>query len=148
MIKTYEKLSSNLLKEIEKIENQIDQLLDDNPEIKEDIDNIQTIPGMGKKTAVAVVSLVADIRGFEDARQLAAFAGLTPREYQSGSSIRKRGKISKMGCCPLRKALYCPAMSAMQHNVLMKEFATKLKSKGKCGKVIVVAIMRKLLHII
>lgn len=148
VIKTYEKLSSNLLKEIEKIENQMDQLLDDNPDIKEDIDNIQTIPGMGKKTAVAVVSLIANIRDFEDARQLAAFAGLTPREYQSGSSIRKRGKISKMGCCPLRKALYCPAMSAMQHNVLMKEFATKLKSKGKCGKVIVVAIMRKLLHII
>ena len=92
--------------------------------------------------------MVANIRDFEDARQLAAFAGLTPREYQSGSSIRKRRKISKMGCCSLRKALYCPAMSAMQHNVLMKEFATKLKSKGKCGKVIVVAIMRKLLHII
>ena len=49
----------------------MDQLLDDNPEIKEDIDNIQTIPGMGKKTAVAVISLVANIRDFEDARQLA-----------------------------------------------------------------------------
>ena len=53
-----------------------------------------------------------------------------------------------MGASCLRKALYFPAMSAMQHNALMKDFAKKLKSKGKCGKVIVVAMMRKLLHII
>jgi transposase len=53
-----------------------------------------------------------------------------------------------MGNAQLRKALYLPAMSAMQHNILMKNFANKLKSKGKRGKVIVVAIMRKLLHII
>jgi transposase len=148
VIKTYEKLSNNLLKEVEKIDQKIDCLLDDNPEIKKDIDNIQTIPGIGKKTAVAVISLISNIRDFKNARQLAAFAGLTPREYQSGSSIKKQGKISKMGNAQLRKALYLPAMSAMQHNILMKEFANKLKSKGKRGKVIVIAIMRKLLHII
>ena len=148
VIKTYEKLSNNLLKEVEKIDQKIDGLLDDNPEIKKDIDNIQTIPGIGKKTAVAVISSISNIRDFKNARQLAAFAGLTPREYQSGSSIKKQGKISKMGNAQLRKALYLPAMSAMQHNILMKNFANKLKSKGKRGKVIVVAIMRKLLHII
>ena len=53
-----------------------------------------------------------------------------------------------MGNHGLRKALYFPAMSAMQHNIIMKNFAQKLRSRGKCGKVIVVAIMRKLLHIV
>ena len=148
VIKVYEKLSYNLLKETEKIDEKIDDLLENNPAIKKDINNIQTIPGIGKKTAVAVISSLSNIRDFKNARQLAAFAGLTPREYQSGSSIKKQGKISKMGNAQLRKALYLPAMSAMQHNILMKDFANKLKLKGKRGKVVVVAIMRKLLHII
>lgn len=148
VIKIYEKLSYNLLKETEKINQKIDDLLDNNSKIKKDIDNIQTIPGIGKKTAVAVISSISNIRDFKNARQLAAFAGLTPREYQSGSSIKKQGKISKMGNSQLRRALYLPAMSAMQHNILMKNFANKLKSKGKRGKVVVIAVMRKLVHII
>ena len=69
------------------------ELLDKNTEIKKDIDNIQTIPGIGKKAAVAVISSISNIRDFKNARQLAAFAGLTPREYQTGSSIKKQGKI-------------------------------------------------------
>ena len=148
VIKVYEKLSSNLLNEVKKMNKKIDNLLDDNSDVKQDIDNIQTIPGIGKKTAVMLVSLIPDIKLFENARQLAAFVGLTPREHQSGSSVKKRARISRMGNAEIRKSLYLPAMSAMQHNVLIKNFAKKLRSKGKPGKVIVVAIMRKLLHII
>lgn len=148
VIKTYQDLSDNLLKEIAKLEKKIDDLLDKNPNLKKDIDNIQTIPGIGKKTAIAVLSFVPNMNIFEDARGLAAFVGLTPREYQSGSSVKKRSKISKMGCHQLRKALYFPAMSAMQYNPLIKDFTEKMKSKGKSGKVIVIAIMRKLLHTI
>lgn len=148
VIRTYERLCRDLLTEIKKLEEEIDNTLNDNSTLKENIDNIQTIPGIGKKTAVAVISSMPNMSIFEDARQFAAFAGLTPREYQSGSSVRKRSKISKMGSSRLRKALYFPAMSAMQYNPLMKDFAQKLKAKGKSGKVIVVAIMRKLSHII
>ncbi len=148
MIKVYEKLSSNLLNEVKKMNKKIDNLLDDNSDVKQDIDNIQTIPGIGKKTTVMLVSLIPDIKLFENTRQLAAFVGLTPREHQSGSSVKKRARISRMGNAEIRKSLYLPAMSAMQHNVLIKNFAKKLRSKGKPGKVIIVAIMRKLLHII
>lgn len=148
VITVYEDLSSSLRKEIAKLEQKIDDLLDNTPSLKKDLDNIQTIPGIDKKTAISIMSSVANINLFAGARQLAAFAGLTPRDYQSGSSIKKRSRISKMGTPVLRKALYFPAMSAMQHNSSMKDFANKLKSKGKCGKVIVIAVMRKLLHII
>ena len=89
VVNVYEDLSSNLLQEITKLEHRIDDLLGNIPNLKKDIDNIQTIPVVGKKTAVAVIPLVTDINLFEDARQLAAFAGLTPRDYQSGSSIKK-----------------------------------------------------------
>jgi transposase len=56
VIKTYEKLCSHLLREIEKLENEIESLLNDNAALKEDIDNIQTIPGIGKKTAMALLT--------------------------------------------------------------------------------------------
>lgn len=148
VIKTYQDISASLLNEIAKLEEKIDDLLGNNPEVKQAIDNMQTIPGIGKKTAIAVMSLVPNMNIFEDARQLAAFVGLTPKEYQSGSSIKKRGRISKIGSHQLRKALYFPAMSAMQYSPMMKDFAEKLRAKGKCGKVIIVAIMRKLLHTI
>lgn len=148
VVKTYEKLCASLLKEIEKLEQKIDEILDNNVELKEKVGNIQTIPGIGKKTAVAVISSVSDMKVFKNGREFAAFAGLTPREYQSGTSVKKRSRISKIGSSRLRKALYFPAMSAMQHNPLMKNFAAKLKLSGKCGKVILVAIMRKLAHII
>lgn len=148
MIKTYEKLGHNLLKEITRLEQTIDKILESNADIKERVDNMQTIPGIGKKTAIALISSMLDISAFEDARQFAAFSGLTPKEYQSGSLVRKRSRISKVVSFRIRKVLYFPAMSAMQHNPLMKEFAKKLRAKSKSGKVMVVAIMRKLSHII
>ena len=148
VIKIYEKLCSNLLQEVAKLEQRIDKILEDNTILKEKINNIQTIPGIGKKTSIAVISSVSDMSIFENGRQFAAFAGLTPKEYQSGTSVHKRSKISKMGSSRLRKALFFPAMTAMKYNPLMKDFAAKLKLRGKCGKVILVAIMRKLAHII
>ena len=83
-----------------------------------------------------------------NAREFAAFAGLTPKHHSSGTSINKKSTISKIGLGKLRQALYFPAMSAMRSSPNMVKFAQKLKSKGKNGKVIVVAIMRKLLHLV
>jgi len=66
----------------------------------------------------------------------------------SGTSIRGKSSISKIGSSRLRKALYFPAIVAKNHNPVFKRFSQKLASKGKPTKVIIVAIMRKLLHII
>jgi transposase len=79
---------------------------------------------------------------------LAAYAGLTPKHKMSGTSVRDKSRISKIGSSRLRKALYFPAIVAKNHNPLFKEFSQKLGSKGKTTKVIIVAIMRKLLHIV
>ncbi|WP_342272230.1 transposase [Candidatus Tisiphia endosymbiont of Parasteatoda lunata] len=109
---------------------------------------MQTIPGIGKTTAVAILAEAPDLESFSNARQLAAYAGLTPKHKTSGTSVRGKTSISKIGSSNLRKALYFPAIVAKKHNPLFKEFTQKLSSKGKPAKVIIVAIMRKLLHII
>lgn len=130
------------------IEKKIDKLLDQNQTLKQDIDNITTIPGVGKITAVAVLAETPDFSLFKDARQIAAFAGLTPKHHSSGTSINKKSRISKIGSKTLRKALYFPAIVVKNHNEVFKIFAAKMKKKGKPSKVIIITIMRKLLHII
>ena len=113
-----------------------------------DCDNLQSIPGIGKTTAIAIISETPDINYLHNARQLAAFAGLTPRHRTSGTSLKGRSRLSKMGSATLRKALYFPAIVAKKHNPILSEFAQKLANKGKQTMVIIGAIMRKLLHII
>jgi transposase len=79
---------------------------------------------------------------------LAAYAGLTPRQRTSGTSLKGKSRLSKIGSSTLRKALCFPAIVAKSLNPLMKSFADNLKKKGKNTMVIIGAIMRKLLHIV
>lgn len=146
--KIYNKLSKNLINEIDKIQQKIDNLVSSSEQLNQDIKIMQTIPGIGKKTAITILAETPNIRDFNSAREFAAFAGLTPKHHSSGTSISKKSKISKIGSGKLRNALYFPAMSSMRSSHDMIKFAKKLKSKGKNGKVIVVAIMRKLLHLV
>jgi hypothetical protein len=77
-------------------------------------------------------------------RQVAASAGLCPRERTSGSSVRGRSRPGPLGPASLRKALYLPAVVAMRAHPALRAFAERLRAAGKGPKVVVVAVMRKL----
>ena len=78
--------------------------------------------------------------------EVVAYAGLNPRQYQSGTSVVRATRISKIGNAVLRAALYMPALSAMRYNPAIVALVTRLKSQGRLKpKQIVVAAMRKLL---
>ena len=85
------------MKEIENIEFEIDKILSDNVFLKQKADNMQTIPGIGKTTAVAILAESPDLESFSNARQLAAYAGLTPKHKISGTSVKGKTSISKIG---------------------------------------------------
>src|SRR4051812_49182052 len=87
---------------------------------------------------------ISEITGY----LLSPFIGLNPKPKQSGSSVRGIGRISKTGDANLRKAFYLPALTAIKYNPIVKEFAQRLSTAGKSKMVIVIAAMRKLLHII
>jgi transposase len=87
------------------------------------------------------------VKLYEGARQLAAFAGLTPRPHESGSSVKKRARLSKTGAPRLRKALYFPAIVAMHHNPHVRAMSERLKERGKCPMQVIGAAMRKLVHL-
>lgn len=106
-----------------------------------------SITGIGEKTAWLLMSELGDLHRFASARQVAAFVGVTPSQHESGTSVHKRGKIDRMGSSQLRKTLYLCAMSAQRFDPAMQAWSEALKARGKAPKQILVAIMRKLLHI-
>jgi len=140
-----ERIIRLIKEEIGELERQIKQHINQNPHLKEQSELLQTIPGIGSRTANLLLSEV-EFERYSSARALAAQAGVTPRKRQSGTSL-KQTSLSKLGNARLRKALYFPAIVARQHNEIIKEFAKRLKKNGKTPMQIVCAAMRKLLHI-
>ena len=84
---------------------------------------------------------------FATAQQAAAYAGLAPREDRSGTSVKKRTRLSKAGNARLRKALDLPAMTAVRFNPLVAAFYDRLVAAGKPKMAAVGACMRKLLMV-
>jgi transposase len=137
-----------LQEQIERCEKEIAALVAGDSGLKQAVANVSSIKGVGFITAVAILAETPDVSGFEDVRQFTAFAGLNPCERQSGSSVRGKARLSKQGSARLRKALYMPAIVAKNTNKHLEPFCKRLENKGKHGKVIIGAMMRKLLHII
>ena len=134
--------------EIEKIRKQIADLIGKDQNLKRKKDLLDSIPAIGKVTIPHILAELDDLEKFNHVREMVAFIGLAPREKLSGASIKGKPRLSKIGNVRLRKALYMPALVSIQCNPVMIDFYNRLKDKGKNGKVIVCAIMRKLVHVI
>jgi len=136
---------SNRIKALQKT---IFQVIADTPELKAQFNLLLTIPGIGKLTAARLLAEMGDIACFEDAPQLAAYAGLNPKGFRSGSSVHKKTRISKEGRALLRHILYMPAIVACKHNPIIRAFCDRLTLRGLPKMAIVAAAMRKLLHLV
>lgn len=134
--------------QIAQIKQAMNDHIDQHPDLKRDRDLIASITGIGTLTAGKLLSEFRDLSLFDNVRQVVAFAGLNPRQRQSGTSVRGKAHISKMGRASIRATLYMPAIVAKNHNPLLKAFAARLAAQGKCELEIVVAVMRKLLHLV
>jgi len=123
----------------------IQEHINKDPELKRRRDLLITIPGIGEASAAQLLVALSEHHGFSNAKQVVAFTGLAPSLRQSGKWSKT--KLAKSGDSLLRKALYFPALSAWQHNPLIREGCERLKANGKNGKAIVCAAMRKLVHL-
>lgn len=109
---------------------------------------LTSVPGVGVKSACLFLAEVDDIRRFPTAAKLVAFAGLDPKQTQSGSSVSKRTRISRLGSNHLRRIMYMPGLVAIRHNPILKAFYQRLIANGKNKKAALVACVAKLLRII
>lgn len=135
-------------KQITKLEAELEKAIKSDEGNSRDHKLLLSIPGIETKTAACLMAELPDITLLENARQLAAYAGTTPRIFQTGTSGKTRTPMSKAGNKHLRKCLFFPAMTAIRYNPICKAFAARLAAEGKPSIVIVGAVMTKLLHII
>ncbi len=104
-----------------------------------------SIPGIGRKTAAMLLLFAKGFTQVENYRQLTAKAGLCPREYSSGTSVRGKSRITRMGGGLIRSKLFMCSFSAKKANAACKALYERLVAKGKNGKLALIAVCNKLL---
>ena len=116
---------------------------------KRDFDLLTSIDGVGPITAMTVLAEIGDLRCFERARQLTAYAGVSPRVVQSGTSVRGKTRMCKRGNKRIRQALYLSAMATLNTKKpnTLSLMHRRLCEEGKQGKSALGAVMRKQLTV-
>ncbi|WP_423856138.1 IS110 family transposase [Acidithiobacillus ferrianus] len=132
--------------QIEMLRLQIEIHIDKHPDLKNQQELLSSIPGIGDNTAATLLAFLSPLERFHSAKQVVAYAGLNPRIRQSGQWAGKT-PIAKAGNALLRKSLYLPAVVAKRHNPIIASFCDRLLARGKRPMQVVVAAMRKLLHL-
>ena len=130
------------------IKADITDIVNKDPDLKQVINNITTIPGVGELTAVIVL---AETNGFELIRnksQLSSYAGLDVKEKQSGTSVKGKPRISKKGNRNLRKSMHLPSLTAVKWDENFKNIYARLISKNGIKMKALVAVQRKILELI
>lgn len=106
---------------------------------------LETIPGIGRKTAIMLIVLTDGFNRFTSASELCSYSGLTPLIRQSGSSLNARARISKMGNKKLRNLLFMCSFNACKYNKACRELYERIVAKGKSKKLALIAVCNKLL---
>jgi transposase len=106
---------------------------------------LETIPGIGRKTAIMLVVLTGGFERFSSASELCSYAGLTPVIRQSGSSVKGRPRISKIGNQKLRNLLFMCSFNACKYNKACRDLYERIVAKGKSKKLALIAVCNKLL---
>lgn len=145
--KTIKQQIKYLKKQIQQLEKLAKHTIKKNPEMEQNHKLITSIPGAGNLTAIETIACVNNINSFKNAKQFAAFAGLSPQQKQSGN-YNGKAAMSKIGNPRLRRVLYMASLSAMRYNSSIKPLVQRLKMQGKPTKLIMGAVMRKLAHLI
>jgi transposase len=133
---------------IARLSREAHRILAATPELERRFRLLQSTPGIGPVSALQLLGELVLIPAHGDVRQWVAYAGLDPRQHESGSSVHQKARISKVGNRHIRRALYMPALTAVRFAPHLRAFYLHLQARGKCKMVALVAVMRKLLHAI
>ena len=142
-IRSLEKTNKQLAEQIECLEIKLETILQQwQPE---QLKNVSSIKGIGKRATAMLIVFTQGFKNTHNHRQLISFAGLSPTEYSSGSSIHGKSRIHKRGGKNLRDVLYMCAMNAIKTNAACKALYERLRVNGKTGKQALIAVCNKLL---
>ncbi len=133
----------SILKEINKLEIELLRLIKDHEQ--QLLTNLESIPGIGRRTATYLIVMTDGFKKFEKAKQLCSYAGITPIIRESGSSIRGKSRISKIGDKEVRNLLFMCSFTACKSNKSCKQIYSRITAKGKSKKLALIAVSNKLL---
>ena len=133
--------------EMQTLRARIRDHFDQYPGLRAQRDLLTSIPGIGEATAAVLLAEFGGLTQFRQAAACAAYAGVVPRHIESGTSVRRKPVLSKLGVPLLRKALFYPAMVALRFNPIIVAFGKRLRQKGKHKMVVIAAAMHKLVHL-
>jgi len=143
VVRSLKRNLKQLNKEIETLENRLLILVKHTHQ--DLLTRLQTIPGIGRKTAIMLVVLTGGFERFTSASELCSYAGLTPVIRQSGSSVKGRARISKIGNQKLRNLLFMCSFNACKYNKACRDLYERIVAKGKSKKLALIAVCNKLL---
>jgi transposase len=147
VVREIKALIKHLEQAVRRVELEIKSLLEQTTELKEKTALLKSIPGISDRTAAVILAELPEVEHFDRAAQVAAYAGLSPAQRQSGSSLRGKTRLCKTGNWRLRQALYFPAVVAVGCNPLLKTRAERLRASGKTEMCVLGAIMHHLLRL-
>lgn len=143
-----QKVIDFLNEEIEQISKAIKEHIDKHDGLRKKRALLKSIPGIGDVSIEAILSEANGFEGFDTVEQVVAYMGLSPKEHTSGISVKGKSSLCKIGSARLRKVLYMPTLSAIQHNPFVTALYERLMAKSKNGMIVACACMKKLVHII
>lgn len=133
--------------ELKGVEKQMDDLTSQQEEFRAQKELLLSIPGIGPKSANMLMAEMPKLGEYASARAAAADVGVTPSHHESGTSVKRKPKISKIGKAVVRGELHMPALNAMRTNPILRAMAERLRAAGKPEPVIICAVVRKLIHL-
>ena len=143
VVKSIKRSLKSIKKEVDLLENKLQEIVKESHQ--DLLTLLESISGLGRKTSLMLIVLTDGFNRFESASALCSYAGLTPTIRQSGSSIKGRPRISKMGNPKLRNLLFMCSFTACKHNKACKAIYDRIVAKGKSKKLALIAVCNKLL---
>lgn len=137
------KMIISIEKQIKQMESKMEDIIREHHEKM--FEHVKSIPGIGRKTSLMLVAVTGAFTKFDNAKQLCSYVGLSPRIFESGTSVKGKGKICKMGMSRMRAKLYVCSWSAIKCNDACKALYDRIVAKGKPKMVALIAVANKLL---
>ena len=138
-----------LEKELAQVEGLIREHIAGDEELKGHLSRLIQVPGIGERNAPHILVFLyrwrATTGGEGQAKGLVAYTGIDPKPYVSGTSVRRRAGISRMGSSEIRQRLYMSALGGVHGDNALRAFYQRLVGRGKAKKLALVAASRKIL---
>jgi len=144
--KSCQKSMASIETEIGQIDKNLDDLIKNDPQLKELFRLAKSVPGVGKLTALFMICFTDEFSMYSNPKQLACYCGVAPFEHSSGSSVRGKTRVSHMANKVLKHMLHLGAMSVIQWDPELRDYYKRKVAQGKNKMLVINAVRNKIIH--